>query len=199
MSGKPASTKESVILIGVGLMTIVLVAFGIFAGLGRPIDGTTTLAERFGATEFPFDLAVTQAHVLGTGDRLVRLDREEGSDAPDDAPDRVIVNFLKNPIAPGLLFPPQSEGVKPEKLAEWTADATEVFKGEITRGRVEFGPWSTPYIRERMFRDTGHWVDSMRVNLSNESVNCVVFAEFPADVDGTEERLVELLGGLEIK
>lgn len=199
MSGKPASTKESVILIGVGLLTIVLVAFAIFKGLGRPIDGAEVLAERFGATEFPFALEVSSAHVLGNGDRLVRLERRPDSSAPADAPDRVIALFHKNSVAPGLLFPPKAAGVDPAKLAEWKADATKAFKGEITRGRVDFGPWSTPYIRERMFRDTGHWVDSMRVNLSNEKGNCVVFAEFPPEVEGTEGRLVELLLGLQVK
>ena len=199
MAGKPATKKEVVMLIGLGLFTIVLVAFGIFKGLGRPIDGHEVLAERFGATTFPFDLEVTQAHLLGSGDRLVRLDRKADSHAPTDAPDRVIVLFHKSKVAPGLLFPPSAESVDADKLEEWKQDATKTFKGEITRGRVDFGTWSTPYIRERMFRDTGHWVDSMRVNLSSDDVNCVLFAEFPPEVDGTEQRLIELLEGLELK
>lgn len=203
MPGKPASSKESIFLIGLGLLTIVLVAFGISRGLGKKIDGQELLHERFAFTELPFDLEVADAHALGTGDRLVRLERQAevaGADAaPETRPDRVVLIFHKNDVAPGLLFPPQGQSVSPESLAKWQADATETFKGEITRGRVDFGPWSTPYIRERLFRDTGHWVDSMRVNLSNSVVNCVLFAEFPIEVDGTEERLVELLEGLKLK
>jgi hypothetical protein len=186
-------------LIGVGLLTIVFVAFGIFRGLGRPVEGSDVLAERFGYATLPFGLEVSKAHQLGTGDKLVRLDQRADAEVPDDAPDRVIILFHANDVAPGLLFPPSSDSVDPEKLQEWKADATKTFKGEITRGRVDFGSWSTPYIRERMFRDTGHWVDSMRVNLSNSEINCVLFAEFPPEVDGTEARLVELLEALELK
>ena len=199
MPGKPATTKETVLLIGLGLLTIVGVAFGIFIGLGRPIDGAALLAERFAATELPFGLEISQADLLDTGDRLVRLDRAEGATAPADAPDRVIVLFHKKKVAPGLYFPPEGEKIEPDQLDKWKADPKETFKGEITRGRLDFGRWSTPFIRDRLFRDTGHWVDSMRVNLSTAEVNCVLFAEFPREVDGSEARLVELLEALELK
>jgi len=198
MPGKPASTKETIVLIGLGLLAIVGVSFGIFFGLGRPIDGAALLAERFAATELPFGLAISQADLLDSGDRLVRLDIKEHA-APADAPERVIALFHKKKVAPGLYFPPHGEQIDLEKLAKWKADPKATFKGEITRGRIDFGPWSTPYIRDRIFRDTGKWVDSMRVNLSTNDVNCVVFAEFPPEVDGSEARLIELLDGLELK
>jgi len=198
MPGKPASGKETLVLIGLGLLTIALVLLGISRNLGQKIDGDELLHSRFAFQQLPDDLAVTAAHELGTGDRLVRLERATG-EAEDDRPDRVVLLFHKNDVAPGLLFPPSGSSVDPESLAKWRADAAQTFKAEITRGRVDFGAWSTPYIRERLFRDTGHWVDSMRVNLSNADANCVLFAEFPPEVDGSEQRLVELLSGLELK
>lgn len=199
MHGKPASKQETIILIGLGLLTIVLVSFGIFKGLGRPIDGRELLAKRFAATQFPFGLEVSRADLLDMGDRLVRLDRAELAEAPADAPDRVIVIFHKKKMAPGLYFPPEAEEGKPDELEKWKADPAETFKTEITRGRVDFDSWSTPYIRERLFRDTGKWVDSMRVNLSTGDLNCVLFAEFPPEVDGAEARLIELLEAFEVK
>lgn len=199
MPGKPASPKETVFLIGLGLLTIVLVAFALFQGFGRPIDGLELLHERFAFEQLPLGLEVKEAHRLGTGDRLVKLEPASGSEQPADGIARVIVMVHKNKVAPGLLFPPKGQPIDPEAVEKWKADANETFKGEVTRGRIDFGSWSTPYIRDRLFRDTGHWVDSMRVNLSGPDGNCVLFAEFQPEVDGSESRLVELLEGLELK
>lgn len=196
MPGKPATAKETLVLIGVGLLAMLGAAFGIFKAIGQPVDGAAVLAERFDFTELPLDLEVIEAHELASADRMVRLERKASSQLDGSLPDRVIVLNHNKARAAKLLFPPDGKGIEAEKLRKWKADPAEVFKGEITRGRVAWGQWETAYIRERMFRDTGKWVDSMRVNLSTTQVNCVVFAEFPPEMDGTEEGLIELLLGL---
>ncbi|MDF1800306.1 MAG: hypothetical protein P1V81_14100 [Planctomycetota bacterium] len=192
-------SKSAIILIGVGLLAVAGAAFGTFVGLGRAIDGGELLAERFACTELPLELEVDSAHKLGSGDRIARLVAEEGVERDPSWPDNVIVQLHKDDRAPGLMFPPEPRSVDLEKLGRWEQDPQQVFRGEINRGRVDFGRWSVPYIRERLFRDTGAWVDSMRVNLSSEDVNCVVFAEFPPEVEGSEDALRLLLDGFELR
>lgn len=199
MPGKSATKKETIILIGVGLLTIIGVTFGIFKGIGQPIDGPETLAERFAFSEIPLELEHSEAHVLGSGDRMVRLDRKASSSLGAQLPSRVIVMFNRKPRGASLYFPPHGESVKPEDLAKWKADPSQTFKAEISRGRVAFGDWETPYIRERIFRDTGHWTDSMRVNLTTKDLPCILFAEFPEEAEGNETGLITLLNGLKLK
>jgi len=192
-------SKGAIILVGIVLLTMVGVVFGIFVGLGRPIDGLELLGERFACAELPLELEVGSAHKLGSGDRIARLVAEEGAERDPSWPDNVIVQIHKDDRAPGLLFPPDPRPVDLEKLGKWEEDPKQVFRGEINRGRVDFGRWSVPYIRERLFRDAGVWVDSMRVNLTAGDVNCVVFAEFPPEVDGSEDALRLLLDGFELR
>jgi hypothetical protein len=202
MALEKSETKGAILMMGIGLLTMVGVTWGIFVGVGRPIDGAAVLAERFAYEQLPFELEVVEAHRLASGDRMVRLARPEaaaGADLPADAPQVVIAQFHEEDMAPGMLFPDESAGVDPELIARWEGDSTKTFRGEINRGQVEFGSWSVLYIRDRLFRDTGKWVDSMRVNLSSPDVNCVLFVEFPPEVDASEARLAELLEGLELR
>ena len=43
MESKPAASKEVLLLIAVGIITLIGVAFGVFKGLGQPIDGEAAL------------------------------------------------------------------------------------------------------------------------------------------------------------
>jgi hypothetical protein len=202
MALEKSETKGAIIMMGIGLLTMVGVTWGIFVGIGRPIDGAAVLAERFAYERLPFELQVEEAHRLASGDRMVRLARPEAAVAtelPVDAPQVVIAQFHEEDMAPGMLFPPEAAGLDPKLIERWEGDPTKTFRGEVNRGQVEFGSWSVLYIRDRLFRDTGRWVDSMRVNLSSPDVNCVLFVEFPPEVDASEERLTELLEGLELR
>ena len=62
-------SKSVVVLVGVALLAVVGAAYGIFVGLGQPIDGSALLAERFAFVEPPMDLTLARAHRLGNGDR----------------------------------------------------------------------------------------------------------------------------------
>lgn len=198
---KPATRKEVLLLIGIAFLTMIGVAWGVFVGMGRPIDGDAALRERFGANPWPLDLEVTDAHKLSAGDRMVRLARKADSELGDDVPDAVIVHFVRDAGTAALMFPPPSkvEGKQADKVEAWEQDPAQVYRHEIVRGRVEFDDQTGLYIRERLYRDTGDWVDSMRVNFSNAEPPCVVFAEFPAGVNGNEEGFARLLEGLEVK
>lgn len=195
----PATKTEVLILVFVGLITALGVAFMVFKGVGRPIDGEALLAERFGAEDWPLDLEVEMAHKLGSGDRVVRLARAPGSELGDDVPEVVVVQFVGDIRAAKLHFPSEVRMGDPMAEGKWEEDPSQAFRKEITRGRVRFGAFEGLYIRDRLFRDTGEWVDSMRVNLSASEPPCVLFAEFAPGVDGTEEGFEALLEGLDVK
>lgn len=199
MEPKPAASKEVLLLIAVGIITLMGVAYGVFKGLGQPIDGDAALRERFDATTWPLDLEVEMAHKLGSGERMVRLVRKPESTFGDDVPNAVIVQFHRDKRTPGLMFPDQPKQAKDEEIQAYKADPSNVYRTEITRGMIPFGDLESLYIRDRLFRETGQWVDSMRVNLSNETVFCVVYAEFAPGADGTETGLRALLEGLKVK
>ena len=193
---EPAPRWEVLLLLLVGLLTSLGVAWGVFTGLGRPIDGDEVLRERFGATTWPLDLVVENAHKMGQGDRMVRLRRSADSTLGDGVPDVVIVHVYDDTRGPKLMFPPEPRERSDKALESWREDAQQTFKEEITRGKVSFGPFESLYIRERLYRDTGRWVDSMRVNLSTPELPIVLYAEFPPEVDGSAEGLEALLEGL---
>lgn len=198
MDLKPSASKEVLLLIAVGIITLMGVAFGVFKGLGRPIDGEAALRERFTAATWPLDLEIEMAHKLGSGERMVRLVRKPDSTLGDDVPNAVIVQFHRDKRTPNLMFPNQPKQAKDQEVQAYKADPSHVYRTEITRGVVEFGDLETPYIRDRLYRETGQWVDSMRVNLSNADVFCVVYVEFAPGVDGNEEGLARLLDGFKL-
>jgi hypothetical protein len=223
-------TTSAVIMIGVALVTVVGIAFGLYKARGVEVDGDALLRERFAYDELPFALEVKEAHQTAVGDRLIRLgplvdigeqsngegSGEDASEAPSKivAPERVIVIFYEKALGAKLNFPSQPSGIAPDKWMEWSAAKAlaegeetdggkalkkKAFRGEVTRGHVEFGTWTSLYIQERLFRATGKWVDSMRVNLSGDGHNLVLFAEYPPEVDGSEAALAALLEGLKLR
>jgi hypothetical protein len=198
MESKPAASKEVLLLIAVGIITLIGVAFGVFKGLGQPIDGEAALRERFGATTWPLDFEVEMAHKLGSGERMVRLVRKPDSTLGDDVPNAVIVQFHRDKRTPSLMFPNQPKFAQDDEIQAYKADPSNVYRTEITRGMLPFGDLETQYIHDRLFRDTGQWVDSMRVNLSTQDVFCVVYAEFAPGVSGNEAGLARLLNGLNV-
>ena len=196
-------SKSVVVLVGVALLAVVGAAYGIFVGLGQPIDGSALLAERFAFVEPPMDLTLARAHRLGNGDRLVELVPREGAEGA--ALERVVVHFFEEKESPAMSFPDEPEGLDDEAIASWEEKPRGVLRGELQRGRVEFDTWDVMYIRERVRRpewlkDTEQaFADVLRVNLSNEALPCVLYAYFPRGVDGDAEVLRELLDGLEVK
>lgn len=192
-------TTGGVILISVAILTIALTAFGIFKAAGVPIDGEALLQERFAYEVLPFGLEVKEAHQVATGDRLVRLGLPEGQALPEGVPTRVVVMFHKKAFAPKLKFPAGAQEASPEKIGMWKEDNTKTFRTEINRGQVQFDKYESLYIRDRLYRDTGKWVDSMRVNLSNSELFVVLFADFAPEVSGSHQAFSELLEGLKLR
>jgi hypothetical protein len=192
-------TTGGVILIGVALLTVVCTAFGIYKAAGVPIDGQGLMQERFAYEVLPFGLEVKEAHEVANGDRLVRLGAPEGVATPVGMPTRIVAMFHKKAFAPKLQFPGAAQKASPEKMGMWKMDPSKVFRTELNRGQIHFDEYESLYIRDRLYKDTGKWSDSMRVNLSNSEHSVVLFADFAPEVDGTEEALALLLEGLELR
>jgi hypothetical protein len=172
---------------------------GVFKALGVAIDGEALLQERFEYETLPFGLEVLEAHELASGDRLVSIGRPEGTATPEGQPHTIVVMFHKKAFAAKLKFSEQPIKASPEKLGEWKGNPKKTFRTEISRGRVDFDEWEALYIRERLYRDTGEWVDSLRVNLSSSELFVVLFAEFMPEVDAQEAIFAELLDGMELR
>ena len=204
-----------VVLTGIALLAVLGAAWGIFVGVGQPVDGEALLAERFACAELPMDLTVARAHRLGNGDRMVELVPEEGGEA--SPLDRVVVHVYNKGKDLAMAFPDQPASLNLMQQAEWSKKPKGFFRGELQRGRVEFDTWDVMYIRERIFRseappeaegedgDEGApeprilWADNLRVNLSNDTFPCVLYAYFPDGVDGDPAVLTDLLDGLDLR
>ncbi len=143
-------SKGAVVLVGIALLAVLGAAYGIFVGLGRPIDGAALMDQRFAYESLPMDLAIARAHRLGNGDQLVELVPAE--EVEDHAFDRVVLHFFEDAESPAMTFPEKPAPLDQMKLMGWRKKAKGFMRGELGRGRVEFDAWDVMYIRERVFR-----------------------------------------------
>ena len=177
-----------------GLLAMLALRF-----VGGAVDGPAKIAEFFGEKPVPFELELSDAVRLPTGDVLVRLERRAGASASSAEPCEVILIEYRSPAAVAPLFhvaPEESEGGASARKLEWDKEHAFAWHHTLKKEEIAWGAWSSSLLVERAFREGGGWQDSARVDLSREGRALVLFAQWPDETPVDESKLKELLGAL---
>jgi hypothetical protein len=209
-----------------GLAAIGGAAGLLFASRPGIVDGAEQLATTFDLGALPFDLRIANAARLPTGELTVILEPPDlKAEAPPPPPvpeskskpgaeeEPPVKRFDWSKIALGEKGSPPRQVVLawfPEATAE--IELKSLFRevdwkdlrdlGEsgglvaVGSGKLDWGGYDAPYIHLRSYERGGAFRDSIRVNLSAAGQRCAVHILWSRGVQGSKERVVELLAAL---
>lgn len=197
---RPRESAGGIVGVGVGLLVLLVLVGLTLAPGGQPLEGTELVGEVFAAEPLPEGLAVTEGRKLPGGTRVARL--SIGADSPWAAggagPRELLLAVYRKPASADGQFQDlgRADG---KKLAEWRESMDFDLRVPLEKGWLEFGDWEAAVVRERQFHRDGRWNDAARVNLSQLGFGCVLFAEWPDEVESDEVQLVPLLEALQLR
>jgi hypothetical protein len=202
-SGGGAAREHTggVLGVAVGLALLALLVLGLALARGGPIDGEALLAELFEASELPFGLEVDGAATLPLGDRAVLLRCASDWGLAEPAPVALSVVVYRDPsdVAQRFAAGETAEAGQPDRSREWQRDPSFAFQASVDRGELEWGAWRASFVRERAYEKGGGFADTVRVDLSQPGRPAVLFATWPAGVDGAPAALEALLARLRLR